>query len=338
MQKNKLKILQIGLGSMGKRRIRNLLFHNIKESQIIGFDISSVRRKEIEKLHPGIKTYGNFKTAMEVESPNVFIISTPPNLHDQYFLYAAKNKIHFFTEVPTNAKGYKELMPRLDGRFVAAPSCTFRYAPAIKKLKEVLEKGTIGKPLAFNHYLGQYLPDWHPYEDYRKVYFSNKETGGAKEMLPYELVWLSYIFKSEPKKANGVCKKVSALEMTADDIYSVIVQFKNGILGNMMIDLLNREASRTLRIIGTKGTLDWDWLGYTLRIKQAGKKSAILINLKKEKKFKHYNTTEGIYREEIKEFINAVCGKKKYSYSYEEDYKILKVYGAVEKGNNLKLL
>ncbi|MFA6171590.1 MAG: Gfo/Idh/MocA family oxidoreductase [Patescibacteria group bacterium] len=338
MRKNKLKILQIGLGSMGKRRIRNLLFHEIKESQIIGFDLAAPRRKEMEKLFPEIKTYGDFNLAMKNESPNVFIISTPPNLHHDYFLFAAKNKINFFCEVPTNDKGYKELMPKLSNKFVAAPSCTFRYVPAIKKIKELLGNGIIGKPLIFNHYLGQYLPDWHPYEDYRKVYFAKKETGGAKEMLPYELVWLSHIFKSEPKKATGACRKVSDLEMTADDVYSVIVQFENGVLGNMMIDLLNREAGRTLRIIGTQGTLDWDWLGYSIRIKQAGVKTAKLINVKKEKKFKHYNTTEDIYREEMKKFLDAVCGKKKYPYSYKEDYRILKVYGAVEKGNNLKEL
>ncbi|MFH1522514.1 MAG: Gfo/Idh/MocA family oxidoreductase [Patescibacteria group bacterium] len=333
MQNSKLKILQIGLGSMGKRRIRNLLFHKIKPEQICGFDISEKRCLEVKKEY-NIRTINNFQKALKEFKPNVFIISTPPNLHDKYFLYAAKHKINFFVEVPTVDRGYKELLPMLTKKFVAAPSCTFRYVPAIKKIKELLDENTIGQPLTFNHYLGQYLPDWHPYEDYRKVYFAQKETGGAREMLPYELNWLSFIFQSLPIKATGISAKVSSLEMTADDIYSVIAKFKNGIIGNIMIDLLNREAGRTLKIIGSKGTIDWNWLKYEIRIMRAGEKKSRLINVKKVKQFKHYNTTEDIYIEEIKYFLDAINKKKPYPYSFKEDHQILKVYNIFGKGEN----
>lgn len=333
MPKTKFKFLQIGLGSMGKRRIRNLLFHKIDPADILGFDISPKRCAEVAKEY-GIKTINDFNRAIKEFKPDAFIISTPPNLHEQYFLYAAKHKLHFFTEVPTTDRGYKELMPLLNKSFVAAPSCTFRYAPAIKKIKELLVSGAIGRPLTFNHYLGQYLPDWHPYEDYRKVYFSKKETGGAREMLPYELVWLSHIFGSLPIKATGISTKVSKLEMTADDLYCLTVQFKNGVIGNLMIDLLNRKASRTLRIIGTEGTLDWDWLNYRITVYRAGREKPQIVNVKTIKKFAHYNTTEDIYREEVKYFLEAIANKKPYPYTFKEDYQILKVYNILGKGED----
>ncbi len=184
--------------------------------------------------------------------------------------------------------------------------------------------------MTFNHYLGQYLPDWHPYEDYRKVYFAQKETGGAREMFPHELVWLSDIFESFPFKAAGFIDKVSELEMTADDLYCAIVKFKNDIIGNMMIDLLNRKASRTLRVIGTKGTLDWDWLNYEIKLYLPNKEEKI-IKLQEMKKLAHYNTTEDIYRAEMKDFLLAIEGRKKFPHTFEKDWKMLKVFYEIDR-------
>lgn len=166
--------LQIGLGSMGKRRIRNLLFNDIKKENIFGFDIRKDRCQEVEKKY-GIHTFGNFREALKQSNPRVFIISTPPDKHTKYFLYAARNKKHFFTEHPTTDKGYKELLKLDDGSFVAAPSCTLRFHPAIKTIKKMLDQKAIGKILSFQYHMGQYLPDWHPWEDYRDVYFFLKK-------------------------------------------------------------------------------------------------------------------------------------------------------------------
>lgn len=323
MRRSNYKILIIGLGSMGKRRIRNLLFWSVPKERIFGFDSSVLRCQEAAKEY-GIATFDVFAAADADIDPDIYIICTPPMSHHEYFLHAAQKKKHFFVEAATANAGYAELQRLSDGSFVAAPSCTFRHFPAIQKIKELLAGGAIGKPLLFNHYLGQYLPDWHPYEDYRKVYFAHKDTGGAREMFPYELVWLTDIFQSPIKKVTGVRGKVSDLEITADDIYSAIVQFENGVVGNMLIDILNRQAGRTLKIIGTSGTLDWDWLGKKIAIFSAGTKDTATVDLLAGKKIGVYNTGEEAYEAEIGAFLEAVEGKQKYPYSFEEDNAILR--------------
>ncbi len=316
------KFLIIGLGSMGKRRIRNLKFHQIPAEQIFGFDPSEERSTEVGKEY-GIKTFVNFEEAEQEINPDAYIISTPPNLHHQYFLQIAKKKKHFFVEVTTKPDGYQELYPLLGDDFVAAPSCTFRYFPAVKRIKELILSGRIGKPLSFNHYLGQYLPDWHPYEDYKEVYFAKKDTGGCPEMFAYELVWLIDMFSSSVKKVYGLRGKISDLEMTADDIYAATAQFENGIVGNMMIDLINRKAGRTLKIIGTEGTIDWDWLGKKISIFGTEKGDTEVIDLDSGKKVGQYNTGEEAYEAEIGDFLQAVEGKKEFPYTFQEDERIL---------------
>jgi predicted dehydrogenase len=325
------KFLQIGLGSMGKRRIRNLLANGIKKDQIFGFDLVAEKRKEAEEKY-GIKVYDNFEKAVAEIKPDVYIISTPPDKHHQYFLAAASVKKHFFVEVTIVDTGYDKLYKLLDDSFVAAPSCTFRYFPAIKKIKEEVKRGTIGRILSFQYHLGQYLPDWHPWEDYKKVYYAQKETGGCREMFPYELIWLTDIIGAKVKKVGGVTAKVSDLEMTADDVYFAVLEFDNKVIGNIAIDLLARTPLRTLRLVGTEGVLDWEWLKYEIRIYQAKTKKWETLKLEKGKSEKGYVATEDMYQEEIKIFLEAIEGKVKYPYTFVENQQVLKTLQALEKG------
>ena len=89
-----MKFLIVGLGSMGKRRIRNL--RAINAGEIIGFEIQDKRRAEVEKEY-GIKAYASFDEGL-AQKPDAVIISTPPNLHMQYALEAARRGLHFFME------------------------------------------------------------------------------------------------------------------------------------------------------------------------------------------------------------------------------------------------
>jgi predicted dehydrogenase len=324
--------LQVGLGSMGKRRIRNLLFHGVLPEQIIGFDFSSDRCQEAQEKY-GVTSFTSFTEAEAVANPDVVIISTPPNLHHEYFLDAAKKKRHFFVEVTTSDAGYDELKPLLDDSFVAAPSCTFRYFPAIKKIKELVTSGAVGKILSFHYHLGQYLPDWHPWEDYRGVYFAQKETGACREMYGYELIWLTDLLGSTVKNIAGFTGKLSDLDMTADDSYLSVVGFKNGIVGTLSIDVVARAPFRTLRLLGTEGVLDWEWQNYTIRVYSATTKEWVTYNLKPGEQEKNYVTTEDMYQEEMLHFLDAIDGKKKYPYTFEQDYEILKTLYALERSS-----
>lgn len=327
-----MKILQIGLGSMGKRRIRNCLHNGIKKENIFGFDVNSSRCQEAVKKYK-IKTYSNFKEAVQMVGPDIFIISTPPDAHSKYFLKAAEDKKHVFVEHTTVDTGYWKLLKLLDSAFVAVPSCSWRFYPAVKKLKEIVAKGKIGKILSFQYHMGQYLPDWHPWEDYREVYFSKKITGACREMFTFELGWLSYILNLKAIKIGGFTKKISDLDMPADDIYSAIVSFKNNIIGTMVIDLLSKKAFRTLRIIGSDGVLEWEWLDNKIKLFEAKNKKTQIIKLTKGRSEKNYVTTEDMYEEEIKNFLDAISKKKKYPFTFKENHYYLKIMFALEKSS-----
>lgn len=326
------KFLQIGLGSMGKRRIRNLLFNGLNKEQIFGLDTSPERRQEALAKY-GVKTYSDFNQCLTEINPDVFLISPPPESHRQYFLHAAKNKKHFFVEHTTTNNGYPELFSLLNGSFVAAPSCSWRFSLTIQKIKDLINREkVIGEILSFQYHLGQHLPDWHPWEDYRQVYFSKKETGACREMFTFELIWLLDLLQSYPQKITGFKAKVSDLDMTADDFYSANIKFQNGVIGSMVIEVLSRAPFRTLRLIGSEGVLEWEWQNYEIKLYQTNYKKWRTISLPIGKIEPGYIVGEEMYQTEIKTFLEAISGKTKYPFTFQENQKILNIIFALEKG------
>ena len=173
-----LTFLIVGLGSMGKRRIRNLRVNG--EEKIIGFDIRIDRRKEAETKY-NIQTIDDFKI-LSPDDFDVVIISTSPEAHGDYIRFALEHKKHFFVEHPTTDDGYEDIFEHNHLDIIKVPSCTFLFYEPIKMIKNILDEDAIGKILAFQYHMGQYLPDWHPWEDYRTFYMAKKEQGGGALM------------------------------------------------------------------------------------------------------------------------------------------------------------
>ena len=332
MNTKNLKFLVIGLGSMGRRRIRNLLANKINKQNIFGFDPWSKRAKSVGKEYD-IKITDNYNEAIKKFNPDVFIISTPPNTHHNYFLDAIKSKKHFFVEHPTTDRGYDSLFTKIPKGIIGVPSNSWRFNPSVKKIKELVNTGTIGKILAFQYHMGQRLPDWHPWEDFRKVYFSKKETGACREMFAFELGWLTFALNlSAVKNISGITKKLSDLDMDADDFYSAVLNFKDGISATMVIDLLSHKPFRTLRVFGSKGVLEWEWLDYEIKIHRS-RHDTQTIKLNRGKSEKHYVTTEDMYEEEVGLFLKTIGGKIQFPFTFKENHHFLKTLFALEKSS-----
>lgn len=315
---------------MGKRRIRNLYANG--EHQIIGYDIIPERMEEAKKKY-NIQTIDNVKKISDKDF-DCMIISTPPDLHGDYIRLCLKLKKHFFVEHPVIDDGYKEIFKNKGLKIAMTPSCTLRFYKPIKMLKEFLEKGKIGKILAFQYHMGQYLPDWHPWEDYRKVYFSKKNSGGCREMFPFELIWINWLVKSNVKKVCGFVSKISDLKMDADDTFLANLKYKNGVLGNVIIDVVSRKPFRTLRVLGTEGVLEWERFDSVIKIFNTKTKKTIITKVPKGHPHKGYVNEEEMYNDEIKAFLNVIYSKKKYPHTFKESHNLLKVLNALEKGSS----
>lgn len=325
-----MKFLVIGLGSMGKRRIRNLLA--LKQENIAGFDINEDRVRDANEKYE-IKTFNDFNKAIESFNPDVFIISTPPNLHMKYAYLAKDKNIHCFIEASVvDSQKILALSEEINDNLVIAPSCTMSFFPAPIKIKELIQKEVIGKPLNFNYQSGQYLPDWHPWEKIENFYVSSRDTGGCREIVPFELTWLNDIF-GDSRALACVKRKLTNINANIDDIYHCILEYPNNMIGNLTVEVISQpKAVRDIRIIGEKGEIVYNSDSNSIKYINTQMEDWETISFEDGIIEKDYINPEEPYINEIKTFIEAINAKdrKQFPNTLEKDYKILNTLYALE--------
>ena len=105
---------------------------------------------------------------------------------------------------------------------------------------------------------GQYLPDWHPWERVQDFYVSQRETGGGREIVPFELTWINDIF-GEPRPLACVRAKISDIDADIDDIYHCLLRYPGEMLASVTVEVVSRpKATRALRLLGSDGTIVFD--------------------------------------------------------------------------------
>ena len=326
-----MRFLVIGLGSMGKRRIRNLLA--LGYESIAGFDPRDDRRAEAESRY-GATVFDNFETAVASFSPDVLIISTDPRLHMDYAEAGVKKSKHCFIEasvvegerIAKLAKGLQSPSP------VVAPSCTMRFFTGPAAVREVIGRGYIGDPLNINYLTGQYLPDWHPWENIQDFYVSNRETGGAREIVPFELTWINEIF-GDPEPISCFKDKLSDINADIDDIYHCLLRYPGGLVANISIEVLSRpKATRELHILGSAGRLVYSSEDNCVRYLTLGDADWTRIPLDTGTIEKDYINQEEPYISELDSFIKAVHQSDRFLFpnTLEDDARTLALLNQLE--------
>lgn len=249
------KIGFIGLGSIGLRHLNSLISLGVNEF----FHLRTGKGSKIipDDLSKFIKTIENVEEFQNVDG---IVISNPTSLHGEALkkiLYLGKP---LFIEKPLSDsfEETRELIKLLENYSARVQiGFTLRYNPIIKKVKQIIDSGLLGEIYFSRLGVGQYLPFWHPYTDYRQEYFSRRSLGGgAVRTLSHEIDLAIYFF-GNPVLIDGFIGKVSPLEIDVDDFADINFGYEKKKL-KLSIDFLSREPYRTGVIMGREGDLHYD--------------------------------------------------------------------------------
>lgn len=328
-----MNIVIIGLGSMGKRRIRCL--HALGYKSIRGVDARADRREEATQKH-GVPTFATLEAALATDPADAFIISVPPGAHHIYMRKGVELRVPFFIEASVVDTGIAETAAACAKLgLLAAPSATMLFHPAIQQIADIISRGEIGTVANVVHHMGNYLPDWHTYEKVSDFYVSKRETGGAREIVPFEMTWLAGIF-GLPKRVSGNVRKTIYIEGAEeiDDTYNCILDYGQFLMV-LLVDVVARPSTRRTLINGSKGQLIWDWSENCVRIYDAGKDVWDRRPYDAGQAAAGYNANIGetMYIEEVRNFLDAVQGKRTYLNTLEKDHVVLKMLYAVEEAD-----
>ena len=214
---------------------------------------------------------------------------------------------------------------------VIAPSCTMQLFPGPQRVRALVEEGRIGKVLSLNYHVGQYLPDWHPWEDVSDYYVSNKETGGCREIVPFELTWLIPML-GFPEILSCHRSRLGNLGVDIDDHYQFMLQFPNCPLANITIDVLAQPAVRELRLVGTEGSIRFSGDSNEVQCYSKDDQRWDVFSLDKGTVEQNYINPEEPYIEEIRLFIRAIKDRAPDAFpnSLADDCRILQLLNRID--------
>ena len=324
-----MNIVVIGLGSMGRRRIRLIKQYN-DSYRIIGVDINEDRRK-ISESELGIETTENLEELLKTQAFSCAFICTSPLSHNKLINICLKNDLHVFTELNLVADGYMENLELAEEKNkVLFLSSTFLYRSEIIKINQLVKSQK--EKLNYTYHIGQYLPDWHPWETYKDFFVGNRKTNGCREIFAIELPWLTEVFGNI--KAFKVTKdKISSLDIDYNDNYMLILEHESGHKGMLAVDIVSRKAVRNLEIFGEKLYLSWDGSAEGLKMMDIERKKEENIQLYEQvEQLEGYSNfvVENAYYNEIESFFNTVFSGSKPLYSFEKDMEILELIDRIE--------
>lgn len=322
-----MKVLVIGYGSMGRRRIR--LYKQLdSEARFICVDSNPDRINQIKE--DGYIAYNDLDEAIK-ERPDLAFVSTSPLSHAEIIPILLKNKINTFTEINLSSKNYDEMI-RLakENNVKMFLSSTMMYKKQIQKIKELVQKET--QPLTYIYHIGQYLPDWHPWESYKDFFIGKKESNGCREIYAIQLPWIIDTFGAV-ERVNKVSQKLTNLEIDYNDSYITTFEHKNGSKGVFVVDVVSRVATTYLEVIGENLHISWDGSNDGLRVYNITKKRIETITAYETLEHnENYaaNIVENTYLDEIKDFISYVQYGTEPRWSIQKDYYVLDLIDKIE--------
>jgi predicted dehydrogenase len=324
-----MNIIVIGLGSMGRRRIRLIKRYN-DTYRIVGIDFNKERR-ETSETEFGIETSESLENALKNNEFNCAFICTSPLSHSKLINLCLKENLHVFTELNLVTDGYEEnsQLAKKNNR-VLFLSSTFLHRKEIKRIDTLVKEQT--NNLRYIYHVGQYLADWHPWENYTDFFVGDKRTNGCREIFAIELPWLIEVF-GKVKNTVVTKSKISSLNIDYNDTFMVILEHESGHSGMLAVDIVARKAVRNLEIFGENLYLTWDGSVEGLKMMDMESKKEEKIYLYEEvDQLQQYSkfVVENAYFDEITAFFDVVTKNIEPIYNFEKDKIILDLIDGIE--------
>lgn len=319
-----MKFVVVGCGSMGQRRIR-LLKKISPDFLLVAVDSNKERQNKVRDEF-SIETFDSLDSVFEVFEPDCAVISTSPLTHANLIETCLNHNCHVFSEL--NLVPYKydsNIKLAKEKNKVLFMSSTFLYRDEIAFIQSKVQELTT--KVNYSYHVGQYLPDWHPWENYRDFFVGNKKTNGCREILAIELPWLISTF-GEIDSFNVMSSRMSSLHIDYDDNFFLMIKHKNGAKGILACDVVSRKPSRNLEIFGENIYLKWDGSPEGLFLYDYVNKKDCRVELYNcvERKNNYASfVVENAYQKELECFISECNGYKSSKYSFEDDLNTLSI-------------
>ena len=324
---NKVKTaLIIGSGSIGQRHIRNL--KKIGINNIIALRSKKGHYKKLPKDLQVIEV-SSWDEAIG-RKPDIAIISNPTSLHLEVASTISNYVKGVFIEKPlsNSLDNCQELIDILyKNQVVSFVGHNLMFHPIIKNIIKFYNENDVGEIINIQCQVGQWLPDWHPYEDYKKAYFSRKDLGGGVALTLIHEIHLVIELAGQPIRVSGEITGYKKLDLDVDVCSDLMLKHKTGAVSQIHLDFLQQPSHRSGLVTFEKAWLGYDFNKMELTAQRINEEPQMLWNNS------DYDSNE-MYVDQLKEFVRFVEeGRVKHQYDALSSVESLKVVDAFFESN-----
>ena len=251
-----MKFVIAGMGSIGRRHFRNLIALGEKDIVLLRSHHATLSDDELI----GYPVETDLAGALKKHQPDAVIVSNPTALHLDVAIPSANAGCSILMEKPISnsldrVDELASALRRGGGRLLVG--FQFRFHPTLQKAAQLLKENAIGKPLSFHAHWGEYLPNWHPWEDFKNSYAARPDLGGGVILtLTHPLDYLRMLLGEVD--SLWAFTSASNLGLEVEDATEIGLKMKSGAVGSIHLDYNQQPPSHHWEIVGSKGTMKWD--------------------------------------------------------------------------------
>ncbi|HET6897471.1 MAG TPA: Gfo/Idh/MocA family oxidoreductase, partial [Vicinamibacteria bacterium] len=248
-------IVVVGLGSIGQRHFDNLaaLGHST-----LGAVRTGLGTRPLEAEDAG--AHRDLQSAL-ASGPLAVVVANPTAVHLETAVAAVRAGAHVFVEKPLShcATGVSTLREEVKARaLVAQCGFQFRFHPTLQRVKEWIDSGALGRVISAHVEWSECVRGWHPWEDYRRSYSTQRRLGGGViRTLCHPFDYLRWLL-GEVDWVSAQADRLSDLELDVEDTALVTLRMASGAMASVSLDYVGRPRRHRLEIVGLDGRIAWD--------------------------------------------------------------------------------
>ena len=305
MNNNSISALIVGYGSIGKRHTGNLRTLGVDDIYICDPYIDSLASESDLKNSSGV--FLDIDSALSFVNFDIALVCSPPYLNVEQTKKLLSSNVNVFVEKPLSntLENIDDLVALSKNKNkVVQIGYNWRFYKGLKFIQEILNKGSIGRILWVRSEFGKYLPEWRPQQDYRNNYTAIKSEGGGIIFdASHELDYLKWLF-GDIHSVFCVSDRLGDLDIDVEDTASIILNFSSGCIGEVHLDFIQRTQTKSCKIVGSEGTLFWDYNGEESSISIFDSKT------NETEKFDMSCDPNDKYIDELESFLDCVKNKR----------------------------
>lgn len=305
--------LVIGAGSIGERYIRNLWTLGYKN--IVVLRTRNLPFRDIGSAEVNVVT--SWKEAEQVRPVAAFVCN-PTALHLNSAMECATRGIHVLVEKPLShtTEGLDKLAHvAVEKNVLVHVGYMMRHHPLLKRVYEMVSSNEYGRLIQLQSHWGEYLPDWHPWEDYRTSYAAKRELGGGVALtLSHDLDLACWIAGGKLEESKRIFNFSSSLEVDVESGADFLLKFDTGVIANVHLNFFQRSKERWYNYIFDKAVVSIDFFKNEMIIRDGqGERMERLDNFDRN----------DLFLEQIQYFFKSLNQPEKSAISIAESKQII---------------